>query len=781
VERYVLKQEDKSKWLPNREKTGWSPPITASRYCEGESVKISHNPNDIYATDCNLIGGVLFGNPHLTALGPYLSCLETFGMNPKNVWEEHCNSSQELTTLIERLFCLQVASAKELIRGKKTLGLIIHEYSGPMFNQMQTPWAETLQDDERFKLFIIITDTHLAPPAEYLDKAFNGIPWIWAPPGDQLVQLDFIDAFVALDYASEKMRLLPPRAVRILQPHGSDILTRYSYMFYGAGLMFDYLLCPSFSSDILAPNMGDLLIDLFPREFVDCPAEELTLIPFGNMKLDSFISRCADAQPTDIIYNFSCWKLESEQARVNSVKTVECLLETFPDNRLVFRPFPGDEDCHRTLIDRFSDNPRFVLSTGASYIEDYRNGVLLIYHRGSSSEIFSMATLQPAIRFDEKETPPSVSETAIGFEVYSLQQLIDTVRAVLASPQLCRERLLHRRTNRYPDAGRSLTTFLDQLHVLLIEGRHPPSWRCLPLYSSKECTGRSGAEYAISKALKQGDLIPMLGSAVADAYPDVPLFQLYAAWSIFVHIYPNEFTPDPWLLASEYLSAFFRQAGNDWERIINETGSADWLAEQLPIRLLGLWERSTCEHDASELERLQVAIQGIPLNPFVPGSIPGKLQERLEAKGRVARRSNDLLWRLARNLYAQGEWEEALRLVSRGLPRSIEDELLICRIFYRTGDIVKAYNLALRLYQKHPSPELIRLVFAISACLSPVPELLGALLQVVQRLPDDADCLAFAVNLARYWKNPELSGSLRQRLASSTVSEASGWRELLPL
>ncbi len=742
-------------------------------------MKTSRNYTAIYATDPVLAGGVLFGRTDLTPLGPYLSCLETLGMEPVKAWQELGGESGDCSALVERAYGLQTVAARKLALEKKTLGLLIHEYSGPMFNQMQTQWAEALRDDPRFQLFLVISDTHLSPPASFLAEEFGGIPCLWAPPGDQLTRLDFIDVFVALDYAAEKMRRLPAGSLRILQPHGADILCRYSYMFYGAGLMFDYLLCPSFSPEIVPPNLGELLIDLFPREFVDHGAKELTLIPFGNMKLDSFINRCADAEPTDIIYNFSYWKLESGAARANSIRTVARLLEAFPDRRLVFRPFPGDEEDHRPLIERFARHPRFHLSRGNSYIEDYRNGAVLIHHRGSSAEIFSMATLQPSLHFVELNTPQPPAENDIGFDVYTLEQLVDLIGALLAKPRACSERLRRRRDDRYPTAGRSLPAFLDHLHCLLTEGVRQPEWRTLPLHSDRELTGRYAVEFAVAKALGQQDLVPMLATAAADAYPDAPLFQLYAAWSVFVHIYPAEFTPDPWLLATEYLAAFFRTGGEECDRLIAETGAENWLREQLTPRLLGLWSRSANQFTPDELERLRKAIAVLPLDPLAAGSIPWKLQARLGRKDEYERRVLDLLWTLAAVLHDQGRWREALELVQRAQPRSASEELLLCRLAWRTGNGPRVLERAYRLLDSAPSPAIACLLLQILASLPPSTGISSAAVEVVKRMPDHNDCLAFAINLARCRQDPALSRALGERLVSSAVPERRDWSELL--
>ncbi|ACD97093.1 hypothetical protein [Trichlorobacter lovleyi] len=735
--------------------------------------------SSIYATDQSLLAGKLYGKPELAVLGPYLSCLKTLGFEHSAVLEGFCDGSKGTADWVEELFNLQLSLAKQACGGKKAIGLLIHEYSGPMFNQMQTAWADLLRYDERYQLFVVMSDIHLTPPDRFLDTAFSGYPWIWAPPGEKLVRLDFLDAVIALDYAAEKMRRLPPNTLRILQPHGTDILARYGYMFYGAGLMFDYLLCPSFEPDILAPNFEELLIDLFPREIIDHRSETLTLVPFGNTKIDSFISRMSDTQPVDIIYNFSYWKLESDKARSNAIRTVESLLESFPGRRLIFRPFPGDEACHRELIERFSSNPQFVLSLGPSYIEDYRNGALLIHHRGSSSEVFAMATLQPAIRFDEQDAAPMPQETEIGYTVFSLRQLLELVSKILASPDACCERLLERRNRKYPAAGRSLPLFLDHLYILLEEGKRQPAWRMIPLHGLQETTGAQAAWDGVVKALRQGDLIPMLGTAVADAYPDVALFQLYAGWSVIVHIYPAEFTPDPWLLGCEYLAAFFRLAGDDWQRIVNEAGATDWLTSQLPVRLLGLWGRSAHVFDDNELKRLHTAIGSMPLDPFAVGSISARVSDRLEESQKAVEQGSDLRWNCAKTLLALGGWSQALEIVVRQPVLHPEDELLMCQLLFRNGEFAQAFERVYRLLQVYPVSNAFCLLFQSASYLAVTEGLLEKNILIAQCLPDEPDCLASAVNLARCWRSPSFSKAVRQRLDVCATPTIADWKALI--
>ena len=552
----------------------------------------------------------------------------------------------------EQLFAGRVQHLlKPKSSGRICVAFWLHEYC-PLHNQQLTYLFDAIDTDPRFEVIILksLRPTH----KEYseLNVRFKTANSVLIPNDKYLESLDFIDIIIGLDYPSVRPVKLPKSAKRICCPHGTDIKYAYSLEFYGVGIMFDHLLAPSFAPHIFPQMDTNPYLNVFPKTLRDHESNTLTCIPFGSPKLETFIKSAADTQKSDIIYNVSAWGLETNFVKENLYTITEALLDNFPKRRLVFRAFPGETDTVLPILKELPQRPNFFLSTAASYIEDYKAGAALLYHRGSSAEVFALATEQPSILLDGTLQWPQgvVHETPIGYIATTVSDLIATLKAHLDSPEAKSKRIKKYREQFIPNAPQALSALLDNLEQIATD--RPIKYAQYHVLSDND--DKSLAEQLVESAQRceqHGYRIPMLNALEADILSEEPLFQFFAARSIYEHIYPSEATPTSWLEGLEYTARMFELhrvrpiEATTWSHIQN------WLSSVFTERFVGLASFAAQHFTEDEFERYHEAIKRIPLGVWDKDGVPQILREQYAKRQEESRQDHESLL-LAANLKA---------------------------------------------------------------------------------------------------------------------------------
>lgn len=620
---------------------------------------------------------------------------------------------KNLTDARNQLLQLNRKQAREQFKqDRSTIALYLHEHA-PFYNQQQIFMLEALRADPRYNVVTIISVGAYPVERFSVDSRWFDGPVLYLPDDKELQSFDWIDAIITLDYCASRPIPFPKRAKRILQPHGTDIKFQYSMEFYGAGLIFDYLLVPSFAPEILPDDFRERYYNVFPKCLVDHTSNELRLIAFGSPKLDEFMRCAKDRTKSDIVYNISYWGLESSFVHENLTKTIRRILSEFPDRRIVFRSFPGQGDLVEDQIREFRGHPRFFVSVVDSYIEDYAGGAVLIYHRGSSAEVFALATGSPIIRFDGHESPGlGVTETELGYVARSEDQLIDTMHSVLAQPDRRRSQITAFRDSILPNAGRTIPYLLDCLEHI-VRDQPLSDWKRILLHDIS-----SSDELDRAKVMQSSDIcraknfsIPMLASKCADLIPGEPELQFRAAKAIFEHIYASERVRDPWLIALRYLERYLelRRAGSPSDLYGGE--ASDWLRTVFPERFMGTMSFALANFTPEELAELRKVVKKLPLDTLDPLGIPEMLRQKKQPQ--AAALSNALLElaatkaRLGLELLYQGKFvdaEKELREAQRGNSRDIGILFLLAHAIEnqrRHSEAIEILEVILRVDPSH--------------------------------------------------------------------------------
>lgn len=353
--------------------------------------------------------------------------------------------------------------------------------------------------------------------------------------------LSCVDIAILPESNCSTFAILPESVVRIGVPHGIDIDFERTVTTYGGAYLFDYVLSAQTQPD-LEPNRFQ---GRFPQALRLHHRAGITEIPFGFPKLDEFIQSVTEkysAKSAAIVYHLSNLALEAPWVHELLLPTLEALLEAFPDNPLIFRPFQLDrlhpliQRC-REMGNRY---PQFKFSDCDNYIDDYSRAAVMVCHRPYKLHLFGLATGRNTLLCH-----PDNFETQAGDPLFiscSSTDLVNSVSALLKDtdpiPQAVR--LRHCQAMGIHNPGQAVSSFVSNLKPI-ISGQDLSQWRSFPLDSELSF------ETHIALLLLAGRPADLGLLVLAERYPDYLAAKLFAASSflkpqeLIQYFYPTAF------------------------------------------------------------------------------------------------------------------------------------------------------------------------------------------------------------------------------------------------
>lgn len=207
----------------------------------------------------------------------------------------------------------------------------------------------------------------------------------------------------------------PKNLIKIGLPHGVDIPFQKTVMDYGGGAIFDYILSPKADSSRAAPEAFE---DIYHKDIRNHSRNHVCQIPFGFPKLDDFIDETTQAEQSgmdSIVYHIAILSIEQEKSISIIAPTLKKLLDSFPDKRIIFRPYKYDQE-HEVIQQCLrigTGYPNFYLSTAESYAQDYATALAMVCHRPYKAHLFSLATGRPIFLCHPDENPISTSDPSV--------------------------------------------------------------------------------------------------------------------------------------------------------------------------------------------------------------------------------------------------------------------------------------------------------------------------------------------------------------------------------
>lgn len=172
--------------------------------------------------------------------------------------------------------------------------------------------------------------------------------------------------------------------------------------------LLDAWLCPYPFSLEAQKNIRDLWTGLVSREASPRHGQQMRLIPCGSPRmavLEKKLEKLSQ-KPDAILFapiriNYA---LERGGRRLveHGAKTINCLLEHFSAQKIIFRPYREDLDSAvvAAICAVFACNPRFELDTAPDRLPSFARGQLLVTDFSHVGLSFAFATQRPVIYFE---------------------------------------------------------------------------------------------------------------------------------------------------------------------------------------------------------------------------------------------------------------------------------------------------------------------------------------------------------------------------------------------
>ena len=501
---------------------------------------------------------------------------------------------------------------------------------GVMGRTQQPMVAEALLIDKDIDVAFLLTDL---PKEYYLNELvpLYDKELLFIPDKSRLIELNMFNLLWAWDYHDGYQYFkFPKDMLRIVQSHGMDVPVDHSLCTYGAGIIFDHIF---YVGDILG-LYNDRQIKshcyLYPNEVIDHSSETVFAIAVGNLKVDALFNEY-DEDASDIIYSLSSFQWEELNDLDGLRNTIRAILEQYPQNRLVFRPFPDKTEMEQLspLIQEFMEYPNFYCSIGNSYIKDYSRGRVFICHRGSSGEVFSIATGNPVLLYKRQTPNIGPIEFEYGVEVHNDNQLLDYIEKSL-SGDFSVQKNIENICKSMPNRGDSLKTMVDTAKKIA-HRKQDASWKVIPIRTSSNRSVTSLDEVLYDSFLKvfhSGIINVHYAVRLLSFAPNNIAYHYYYFKCVFVAVwdYPNFEESDPKFDALESLQKTWvsYQSGELPKMIKNDFEY--WIADSLPFMLLGYLSWSSKNHSNSKKLEVLNIYKNFPLEYQVVGSWSDKVR-----------------------------------------------------------------------------------------------------------------------------------------------------------
>ncbi len=326
-----------------------------------------------------------------------------------------------------------------------------------------------LAEYEQIEVLAIMDGAEAAADPQWLleSKWLEG-PLLVCSEG-QFCQLNELDVLFIQESNFELSFNWPENVIRIGCQHGIDVKLSKTLVEYGGCLEFDYVLT---SKPDDCPNI-DEYSGYFPKALRQASTARVTTIPFGSIKFDKFYQAYKQCEQTNttIIYHLSNLALEYPWVLEQLEPTITFLLATFPNHKIVFRPFPEDFEHPKikSIVRHFSEESRFTFSQTPSYISDYCCGVAMVCHRQYESHLFPLVTGQPMLVFQ----PVDEGQITLN-SITSFGELAKQLKTAINSASKHKTQLSG--SGLVCNPGNSVDYLVNNLHRIL-EGSRLPEWK----------------------------------------------------------------------------------------------------------------------------------------------------------------------------------------------------------------------------------------------------------------------------------------------------------------
>ncbi|WP_055083059.1 hypothetical protein [Jannaschia donghaensis] len=212
----------------------------------------------------------------------------------------------------------------------------------------------------------------------------------------------------------------------------------------------------------------------------------LSIIPFGYPKIDHLMATDTSADTLDTItYAPTNSRLPFGTLAQSGKAILSTLLSDFPDHRIAFRPYPGeDADLVSKISAPFVDNKRFVLDRTPTGEAVTRRTALMVSDRSSVAISFGLGYARPVVFYEVRpdarlRDTGSVPFDPIGVKVADPENLRVEVQRLMKEAPKRQAAVIARRNDFIYNPGRSVG-YMSEIMPDIISGRGRAEWLEVP-------------------------------------------------------------------------------------------------------------------------------------------------------------------------------------------------------------------------------------------------------------------------------------------------------------
>jgi hypothetical protein len=301
----------------------------------------------------------------------------------------------------------------------------------------------------------------------YLQK--EGFSNIFLCSPDEYKELDFVDCFIVWDYTPYSWNF----------PENSKIVTLVHYLSfhspveivfaYGYGADYSFLIRGNkkeYVKDSLFIEMAASFT--YPLKMLK---KKGCLIPGGYPEVDAIFNNYHPIRDKKCITFCTTGALNNDPLLHDyGTKIISCLLQSFPDHTIVFRPTPLDRewDYVKSIEKTFEVFGNFQVDCGDLQGTINRSQIL-IGDVGGLKSVFAIATSIPYIYCDFSADKKSLEKERLGYKITSIEYLVPLIKQILDGETIPKEVIDSCVTN----LGSSADYLLENISYILEDKKHP--------------------------------------------------------------------------------------------------------------------------------------------------------------------------------------------------------------------------------------------------------------------------------------------------------------------
>lgn len=259
---------------------------------------------------------------------------------------------------------------------------------------------------------------------------------------DQLTLLERVNAFVISDI---DMEFSFPKTSKVFGCiHAFETMRDTSFhnqMFHISAV--DAMLIPFPISEKTRKLTTGLWTGFASRDACKRKGEDFSFIPAGYPRMILLANELAKSEQArdSILYApmTTQWGQEQggEKIKKHGKSIIRTILKSFPDKKVIFRPFKDDLDTPivREICESFAEEPKFDLDSNPGRLPSFSRAAILITDLSHIAKTFAYSTLRPSIYYqpwNKKIKDVRTAET--GFIVSTMKSLVDCIKSCLDNP-----------------------------------------------------------------------------------------------------------------------------------------------------------------------------------------------------------------------------------------------------------------------------------------------------------------------------------------------------------